>query len=650
MSQLERLAAGLPVQGEREADPIGSLKAFGAGLVKGIPFADEIYGLMALRNPSVAAKGIGAGFEAARTTARDFLDEQTEGHPVANVAGQLASGVALPLGGAAKATTLPGKMVAGARAGAVGGGLTGAGAAEGGIEERLTGGVVGAGVGALAGGLLPTVPALGGKVADWTGMRLPTRPSSTGTGIDYRYTGPASIDDLRGLLRTDAERAADDILRKLDQGEIEIPSLRKRDADAWADALLGQRTKPETLLDVGGQAVQRLGRAVRTTPGKGSALIDEFMANRAAGAEERIVGDLLQTTGQGTRTNRFTDFDELVEATKANAKPLYDEAYRHTVTGPTLKEAMSIPAFRDAYEAGRRIATLERRTLPTAEQALRDGFPVEAVDYMKRGVDAVIETGAESGRSMSRTEARALRNRLSEVLAEVDEAVPAFRRARAQFAGDKELEGVVDIAKQHLTRHPDLSRKLFDELSEAGKAKYRQHAFEALAERIESIKPGHDISGRIAERTLDKQRLRLLFPDDASFSRFQDLIKREATMNASRNMMRGGSQTADKLAELADLAGVPIEAMLGGPGALVKLAGKAGLSRMVEGTTQRRADALADMLTAETGSPRFSALLEEIAAAQLRAERSAASSARTSGAAGRTTGGGAGGLIRDRKP
>lgn len=596
-----------------------------AGIAQGMTFgfADEL-------TAGIEAMMTDKSYDEALANRRQLYGEAREDHPGTMLSGEIAGGVAIPVGaGAIKGGTLAARMGAGAKAGAAGGSLAGFGSAEGNVIERLPAAATGAVLGGAVGGALPVVPAMGRFAADVTGVRPKTPRMPLPDGQELRYTGPASIDDIRGTLRSTQERADDKLLQAMDRGEVDIDALSRATGD-----------KPETILDLAGQPALRLARGARSASPRASKQLDEYMTNRASGAEERILNDLLETTGQPGRTNTVQAFDDLIEARKAHAKPLYDKAYEATVQSDVVKEAVAIPEFRRAYEAGQRIARIEKRTLPDIEEGIKNGFPVEAIDYMKRGVDAVIEAGGESGRSMSRTEARALRNRLAEVLEDVDASVPAYKQARAQFAGDSELLEALDSGRSLFKMHPDEARKAVDNLSEAGKERFRQGAFEALADRIESIAPGNDISRRVAEKTLDKKRLRLLFSDDESFARFQDLIKREATMNASRNFLRGNSQTVDKLMELADLADVALTGM-GSPSRVLDLF-KTALTRGMTGNTQRLSEALVPRLTAEAGTDAFTELREAMVAAEQRRASQGARSARASGVAGRTTGAAAG--------
>jgi hypothetical protein len=126
--------------------------------------------------------------------------------------------------------------------------------------------------------------------------------------------------------------------------------------------------------------------------------------------------------------------------------------------------AMKIPAFQEAHEIGRRIAKLEGVDLPplTKEMVKVDGKSlseqvpqsVQAIDYMKRGLDDLIEGKMRSG-AMARTEARLLRQKLNGVLEKVDAAVPEYAKARAQFSGDSKLMEAHDAGREFLRTDRD---------------------------------------------------------------------------------------------------------------------------------------------------------------------------------------------------
>lgn len=69
---------------------------------------------------------------------------------------------------------------------------------------------------------------------------------------------------------------------------------------------------------------------------------------------------------------------------------------------------------------------------------------VEAIDWFKRGADEYIDRAARQG-GMGRNEAKDLRDIVNTMLERVDELVPEYGAARAQFRGDAEVRDAFDF-------------------------------------------------------------------------------------------------------------------------------------------------------------------------------------------------------------
>lgn len=165
-----------PAQREGPAMDKGTAHALGRGAAQGATFGfyDELRGLndagggspnepASLGNILTGAyrRLTGSSDEAAyhrsRNEARDELTTAREQHPVAAYGGEIAGGLAVPVGSMAGTTTRTAAALAGARAGLVGGGLYGAGNADELSDvpkEALTGGAIGAAVGGPLGALI----------------------------------------------------------------------------------------------------------------------------------------------------------------------------------------------------------------------------------------------------------------------------------------------------------------------------------------------------------------------------------------------------------------------------------------------------------------------------------------------------------------
>lgn len=624
-SGLRRLGAGGgraadPAAGFHDDKPASALVGAAQGATFG--FADEILAGVDALQPG---KTYGQSLE----EVREKMNFAREANPKTALAGELVGGIAAPgvagAATAAKAATAGGRLLRTVGAGAAVGGLAGAGNADGDLADRAKGAAVGAGAGAVTAGVLgaaiPVVAGAGRKLVDAIpGLRPATSVPVPGSAVAAMSMGGAPREGLEALqktlFRSTEERADDKILEAMTRDNLSVPDLKTKVAERAATP------KPEILPDLAGQNTRRLARAVRSSPGEGGARLDAALADRAAGAEERIVKDLLDASGAGERTNVFSTFDDLAAQRRANAKPLYEKAYQTADGAPRLIEDPEVIStlakserFAKAHEIGRRIAAEEGIDLPPLFKTEVIGGvetkslvpqPVQAIDYVKRGLDDLIEGQSRAG-SMARNEARVLRDKLSSMLEKVDAEVPEYKAARAQFAGDSELMEALEQGRAHFKAHPQEAERALGELSDAGKEMYRKGAMEAFLDRIESVAPGNDVSRRVAEKTLDKKRLRLLFADDASFDRFTSLLAREAQMHATRGFIGGNSQTADKIFEMADLVGVPIDVLMSGGkgqvGKVVDWAVNSGVGRAARGLHERSADAISRRLVKGTGGP-----------------------------------------------
>lgn len=505
---------------------LGALRPLTQGAT--LSWGDEIAsGIRALAEGVVpGGPTMGEAYRASMDIEKEGLDKYRSAHPKTalglELGGGLVSGLAATaatggLGGAALTPTLTRAIATGAGIGA----MEGAGSASGGLGQRTLGAGKGAALGAA------TTGALGGAAK---GVRklLPIGPRK----------------DLTKL----AQAAADD--------ETSLTAI----ANAGRTS-----TKPLIAADLGGENLRGLTRALRTQPGPARNEITEMVHERAGGAEERIINDLLETTGLKTRTNVVRTADDIIAERAANAAPLYEAAHSVAVKDDRIRKFLKIPQFKDAYNRFARIAAVEGEDLPPWEKLVEEGgaIPVRALDMLKRGMDDVIDSGLRGG-SMGKAEARALRGKLNEMLDVVDENVPEFMQARAYYKGESELLEALETGRTLFKKHPDeIAKVLKDPKLTAGeKDLMRRGMFESLMDRIENIGTGSDIARRVGDKTMDLKRLRLLFEDDAAFDEFRKRLGDEARMHGTKNFLTAGSQTADKLAELAD-DGDKLEQLMG---------------------------------------------------------------------------------------
>lgn len=510
----------------------------------------------------------------------------------------------------------------------------GAGQAEGGAKERAVGALKGFGTGlATAKGL----KLLG------TGARLFASPL-----LDLiRPRGDASSAVGQAVTRLSPIQSAQDRAT----GKV-ANALRRADVDV---AEVVEEAGPgETLMDVGGRSTRNLAEAAASIPSRGADEIAETLDDRAAAAPTRIKEALQEKTGL-TFEDAVATVEELAERKARNAAPLYDAAYQKSVPASVLSDVLDEEdAFRAAYQTGARLARRRGIEVPPVS-AIRSGevdeVPVAAVDFMKRGMDDVIDRRFRGG-GLGRTEARDLRKLLRGVLEETDELVDEYAAARAQYAGDAAVleafeEGIEDFTGGARTSaDPRAVSRRLDDMTPSERDFYRRGALDAIRRDVETVSDfgrNPDATRRVVGNEEMRQRVRQLFDDEADFDAFMDIMEREQNMVSTRRAVLSGSRTTPLAERIADLRGPEFsaEAISSPRAAGMRLLANQANARARAGT-ERVVDEMAPLLTAPLSSG-GGTLLERLARFNRGQARRRGFRDVLTGAAAITAGGAAGG-------
>jgi hypothetical protein len=479
------------------------LKTAGQGLT--FDFGDEIAGLI--------------GGDDAKQRYREDVNFTRDQHPVGAFGAEVAGGLPMGAAGALKSLGVGVGKAALKRflaSGMAQGALAGAGAADEG--SRAGGAALGGTVGAMIGGAVRGA------------MALPS-------------------------LANPQARAQRALGRALSRSDTNVPEAIQR------------AVPDETLMDVGGTSVQRLARAAEATPSRGADQIRDKLVTRNDGMGA-LIRDQLQERAGLRFENMAQTTQDLVQQRATNAEAAYARAYQHSVPTAQFADDLSLPQFRNAYDRGRRIAAVEGVELPPLPDfaALRaqgvdparlplGELPVQAIDYMKRGVDDLIETGADGNR-MGRTEARALRQRLSGMLSRVDEQVPDYQAARSQFAGSSSALNMLEEGQQAVTTRRD-PRELTIELARMNDSErefFRRGMMDEMRRKMASAGDGADPVRVLMGNQEMRDMVRAVFPDDASYQAFEQFMRNQQHQRGVARFVLGGSPTERIRAEREDLA------------------------------------------------------------------------------------------------
>lgn len=460
--------------------------------------------------------------------------------------------------------------------------------------------------GALVGGTLGTAIGLGTPVAI-RGAR------GAGSWLrDRLFPTDASIGQRAGQKMTDAMKEAG-----LTPQQIEAQMARDRSMGV-----------PSTVANVDA-AMADLAEAVAQRTGKGTRKVEKTLSQQKAGARERTY----QQVQKGLQPGDFyADEAKMVKDLRGKAKSVYDEAYAWgDVDDPRIVEALKNPQFQQFFAKARSIADTEAMAAKLrGEDPSRFALPeiykptgkftdtgaeileltklpdVRTLDYIKRGIDATIESGFK-GQGMSTAEASALRDLRKVFVNAIDENVPAYRDARKTYAGDME---VLDAMRAGLNDFNKLDHeqviKMVTDMSAAEKDAFRTGVARHLYGRVMDPSTNFNAAGRIINSPETASKLQPLFDDPAHFRLFQAALEREAQLYQQANKVLGGSQTAKRgamreaLDEGPGVGDAVAQAVTGGfwP-SLTGIVARAARSSTL---TPQVADRLADMLMSKNPS------------------------------------------------
>ena len=388
------------------------------------------------------------------------------------------------------------------------------------------------------------------------------------------------------------QRATNKVLEAMGRDEMDPTSLR---AKMQADQKLGVQS---TILDAT-PSLSTLGEAVVTRPGPGRKILGTGLNERLEGGREAAASRALKDIGKGV--DYTAQEDKLVGTLRSNANKLYDNAYAHgSVDDTRILKVLEDDTFKKAFKEAQAISSKEARAAELrGEDASRfklndiydldkDGnmmsvgkIPdVRTLDYIKRGIDALIDKGYK-GEGMGKAEANALKDLRKAYIGVIDENVPEYAAARAKYAGDME---VLDALRMGRTDYlspkmlPNEAKKLVDSMSEAERDALRAGVAQSLLTKVMDSPQQINAAQRIIGAPATRKRLEALFQDPNEYKVFEAALTRESELFRNAQDIVRGSRTANKTEALKDLkagngifdiAGEAVDIAAGSPGSVV---------------------------------------------------------------------------------
>ena len=470
------------------------------------------------------------------------------------------------------------------------GAISGAGASKEGsrIDEAKSGALIGGALG-LA---VPGATSAGGASTRWLLEKLAKEEGKT------------------------SKVATEKIARALQKSGVEPKKIQEK---ITSDAKLGV---PSTVANTT-PVLSDLAESLAQRGGPGSEAIAEKLNSQKSNVRDRVYGQVRKGLKPG---DYYDDEQRMIKELRSKAKDAYEKAYAFgEVDDPQLLEVLQNPQFKKFYDKAMDIANLEalsaklkgedvsRFQLKPIFSMDESGVPtlvanpdVRTLDYIKRGIDAIIDSGFSSDKSLSKAEAGALRDVKNLFVETIDKNVPDYQAARKIYSGDAEIldamrSGLSDFGKLD---HEQVLQKVSN-MSPAEKDAFRTGVSRNLYSQI--MDPGTNINAaqKLIGSPENQRKLQALFEKPEDFELFKAALTRESQLFSEAGKILGGSQTArrgelGKMLDSKQVGSVAADTVTGGFwGGLTGLVTRALRNNSLNDETSKK---LAQMLMSDNPS------------------------------------------------
>ena len=581
-------------------------------------------------------------YETALKEERDQLKKFRDQYPVAALGSEIAGSVPtmlIPGLGGAKFIQGSARIAEAAKpliqAGVTGfkqGVIGGVGGSEGDIttregaaqaaEEGLKGGAIGAGVGTALTSLGRVASPLVGRFMEW---KNPVKYS-------------------------------EDVAKMKVLQDLERSKLTPEAAQAKYEYMESTGATP-SYFDVSPSLTSRAETIAQRPGAAGEALTEDVIA-RQQGQRKRVMEQAKERLD--VDKPYFDNVDDAVSALRTNADPLYKQAYKAKLSPETqydLQEVMDRvnAAFPKASKYAEQLYAADGKSFrDTGTAALSsttfNGLPkLQQYDYIMRGLGQVAEKNTDVAGNITQLggAAKKLRGQIAGIL---DEQVPEFAAARAQYKGDMEVKtALMDARKGFLRADPEELARSWPSMSQAEQEAYRAGALKSIRDKLFGSADYTDATKRIGQAVQDRRdALNIIMPEKMSAQLFQNYLEAEARIASNAQRIKGGSPTARRLEGAKDLESQADMTALGVASDVAR--GKLGaaatrlFNTLVKNPAipEARANAIGNILRSGTPEEVDRATKSLVAFAEAQQKREAArrvTEQKTAGSAGRIAGG-----------
>ena len=428
---------------------------------------------------------------------------------------------------------------------------------------------------------LPRIPQ--GKEADFERVSgMPADPKIAADSLidqSMALAAPRGMENPFTLSQAGAARQAANVARseaKLKNRAIDRVNTRlEEDGISPQDIFTAQQQANAngdkvTLMDLGNKNVKGLAGAVYRAPGTAGREINQFLDARDAGSSGALTGDIQGGVAEGSTYNTTQD---LLAARSQGSRPAYEAVESvGPVHSERLQEFLGDPEIQQGLRRGMKLERLtarkEGRPIVDADYGItgyQDGnwdMPIFAkVPTVKSLIVANEGLGAQIADMVHPVTGRitkdglALKGYRDAFQDEIDALTGGkYKAARDQWSGPSQSMEALRDGREHFNRtesNEEIAAD-FNKLPETDKDLYRMGAAEAKVDAVERAPDASDKSKRVINSERDRKRFRMLFKSDAEADNFINAVARKRQAFETKNAVKGGSQTAGRIADDAN--------------------------------------------------------------------------------------------------
>lgn len=469
------------------------------------------------------------------------------------------------------------------------GALTGAGEMN---DNRGLGALIGGGAG-LTGGYL------GGKLFGAGANAATSGPATRGgnriRGLFGRRQRPEVpvIDKAGQMVNSSINGQFDNVVTQLDEASS-----------------LGL---PMTIADTDPALRSLAGATARRSP-EARGIAEQSLIPRQRGQYDRLIGAIDRDLGPIANVPQLSD--DLIEKARADSRPLYDAAFSAPgASSVDISGIIKTPIGRQGLErAGARVqnqlgpdgqpvdpASMGFDFNDAGEVTLGSTPSFQQLDAFKQGLDDIIQGGYDPIARNYTPEAQSAIAMKKQLVGQIDSVNPAYKDARAAYAGPAADRDALQQGKAALNLPPDAMNFQRQGLSESQQGQYGLGYRSAMAEQAGKVRYNTNPWETAFGTPQAQSKVGELFP--AGASRFGRQYGLESEMARTNNAILGGSETAGRLiADDAFQMGAIPTAMLDATTTGTPLMSVARLGTRLAGGelgrigAKKKADALAPLL------------------------------------------------------